>query len=255
MKKKTLYRISPVLAVCLLLLLWQAVCMLQLVPAYMLPSPVAVVKAFCADFSLLMYHLGISLGEAFLGLGLAVILSFLLAVLMERFELMYHSLYPLLVITQTVPVVAIAPLLVLWLGYGILPKVVLILLVAFFPIAVGLLDGFRTADEEAVLLLRTMGASHWQILFCLRLPAALPHFFSGLRIAVAYSVVGAVIAEWLGGFGGLGVYMTRVKSSYAFDKMFAVIFLITGISLFLLWCVKKTERFLMPWQKREEKQK
>lgn len=245
---------APIIAVLLLLLLWQAVCSLGIVPSYMLPSPIEVGQAFAEDFSLLMYHAGISLAEAFLGLGLAVVLSFVLAYLMERFSPLYHAFYPLLVITQTIPAVAIAPLLVLWFGYEMAPKVVLIFLVTFFPIVVGMLDGFRTADEDAVKLLKTMGASHRQIFFQVRLPSSLPHFFSGLKIAVAYSVVGAVIAEWLGGFGGLGVYMTRVKNAYAFDKMFAVIFLITIVSLLLIAGVRLLQYAVMPWARDDRKE-
>ena len=245
---------APIIAVLLLLLLWQAVCSLGIVPSYMLPSPIDVGQAFIEDFSLLMYHAGISLAEAFLGLGLAVIFSFILAYLMERFAPLYHAFYPLLVITQTIPAVAIAPLLVLWFGYEMAPKVVLIFLVTFFPIVVGLLDGFRTADEDAVKLMKTMGASHRQIFFQVRLPSSLPHFFSGLKIAVAYSVVGAVIAEWLGGFGGLGVYMTRVKNAYAFDKMFAVIFLITIVSLLLIAGVRLLQHAAMPWARDDGKE-
>ena len=245
---------APAIAILLLLLLWQGVCSLGIVPAYMLPSPIDVGKAFVEDFPLLMQHAGISLAEAFLGLGLAVAIGFVLAFLMERFSPLYHAFYPLLVITQTIPAVAIAPLLVLWFGYDMAPKVVLIFIVTFFPIVVGLLDGFRTADEDAVKLLRTMGASHRQIFFQVRLPSSLPHFFSGLRIAAAYAVVGAVIAEWLGGFGGLGVYMTRVKNAYAFDKMFAVIFLITIVSLLLIAGVRLLQHAVMPWDRQDRKE-
>lgn len=253
-RSQSINKTAPIIAILLLLLLWQGVCSLGIVPSYMLPSPIEVGQAFAEDFPLLMYHAGISLAEAFLGLGLAVVLSFVLAFLMERFSPLYHALYPLLVITQTIPAVAIAPLLVLWFGYEMAPKVVLIFLVTFFPIVVGLLDGFRTADEDAVKLLRTMGASHRQIFFQVRLPSSLPHFFSGLRIAVAYSVVGAVIAEWLGGFGGLGVYMTRVKNAYAFDKMFAVIFLITIVSLLLIAGVRLLQHAVMPWARTDRKE-
>lgn len=256
MKRKflSINKIAPVAALLLLLLLWQGVCSLGIVPAYMLPSPVAVGEAFIEDFPLLMVHAGISLSEAFWGLGLAVVFSFLLAFLMERFALLYHAFYPLLVITQTIPSVAIAPLLVLWFGYEMTPKVVLIFLMTFFPIVVGLLDGFRTADEDAVKLLRVMGASHRQIFFQVRLPSSLPHFFSGLRIASAYAIVGAVIAEWLGGFGGLGVYMTRVKNAYAFDKMFAVIFLVAIVSLLLIGGVRLFQRAAMPWERTDGKE-
>lgn len=240
-----------VLAVGLLLCLWQGVCLTGLVPGYLLPSPAEVVRAFISDRALLWEHTVITLQEAFLGLGLGVGLGFLFAVLMDAFEVLYKALYPILVITQTIPTVAIAPLLVLWFGYEMTPKVILIVIVTFFPVTVGLLEGFRSADRDAIGLLRSMGAGKWQIFRYLKCPSALPRFFSGLRIAAAYSVVGAVISEWLGGFGGLGVYMTRVKKAFAFDKMFAVIFLIAAVSLLLMALVALAEKKCMPWREKE----
>lgn len=231
-----------------MLLLWQAVCSLGLMPGYMLPSPAKVVRAFIGSFPELMGHARISLTESFLGLGLGILLAFVLAALMDRFRILYKMAYPLLIITQAVPVVAIAPLLVLWLGYGMAPKVVLILIVCFFPVAVGLLDGLRSADPDEIGLLRAMGAGRTQIFRHCKLPGALPAFFSGLRISVSFSIIGAVIAEWLGGNSGLGVYMTRVRKSYAYDKMFAVIFLVVAISLMLMWLTGLVERRLTPWR-------
>ena len=128
------------------------------------------------------------------------------------------------------------------------PKVILIVITTFFPITVGLLTGFRSADPDAVNLLRAMGAGRGQIFFYIKLPGALGQFFSSLRISASYAVVGAVIAEWLGGFGGLGVYMTRVKKAFAFDKMFAVIILISAISLLLMWAVERLQKKCMPWE-------
>ena len=119
---------------------------------------------------------------------------------------------------------------------------------------VGLLEGFRSADKDAIGLLRSMGAGRVQIFRYIKFPSALPQFFSGLRIAAAYSVVGAVISEWLGGFGGLGVYMTRVKKAFAFDKMFAVIFLISGISLALMALVEYAQKKCMPYQNLDKKE-
>lgn len=237
-----------VLAVALLLLLWQAVCSVNLVPGYMLPSPLAVARAFFADFPLLAENAAVTLQEAFFGLVLGVAVGFAFAVIMDAFDGLYRAFYPILVITQTIPAVAIAPLLVLWFGYEMTPKIVLIVLTTFFPMAVGLLEGFRSADADAVRLLRSMGAGRWQIFRHLKFPSALPQFFSGLRIAAAYSVVGAVISEWLGGFSGLGVYMTRVKKAFAFDKMFAVIFLISAISLILMALVNVAEKAAMPYR-------
>lgn len=240
------------LALLLLLALWQFASASGLVPGYMLPSPVEVVTAFVTDWPLLWENAVITLQEAFLGLFLGVFIGFWFAVLMDSFEVLYRAFYPILVITQTVPTVAIAPLLVLWFGYEMLPKVILIIIVTFFPVTVGLLDGFRGADKDAMGLLRSMGAGKWQIFRYIKCPSALPQFFSGLRIAASYSVVGAVISEWLGGFGGLGVYMTRVKSAFAFDKMFAVIFLISIISLLLMGLVNLAERKCLPYRHLDE---
>lgn len=234
--------------IALLLLVWQGVSMAGWVPKFMLPSPLDVCFAFVGDFGQLMGHMGTTLGEAFFGLGIAILLAFAVAFLMDRFAFLYKSVYPLMVISQTVPAVAIAPLLVLWMGYGMSPKITLVVIVCFFPIAVGLLDGYRSADRDMMNLMRAMGASQLQIFRFLKLPSALSHFFAGLRISVSYSVVGAVIAEWLGGYNGLGVYMTRVKKSYAFDKMFAVIFLVSILSLVLMRLVSLLEKRVMPYR-------
>lgn len=243
-------RCIPLTAIAVLLVFWQVMHMAGVLPSYMLPSPLQVVSAFVTDFPLLMHHLWTTLWEAFAGLGIGILLGFLAASLMERCRGLYRALYPLLVITQTVPTVAIAPLLVLWMGYGAAPKITLVVLVTFFPIAVGLLDGFSEADPDAIRLMMAMGASHLQIFWHIKLPSSLSHFFAGLRISVSYAVVGAVISEWLGGFAGLGVYMTRVKKSYAYDKMFAVIFLITAISLLLMKAVDWIQKGVMPWTRK-----
>ena len=240
---------APSIIIVILLIIWQTLSMINIIPKFMLPSPFEVVKAFVSDFPLLMEHTEITLIEAFLGLGLGIILGFAVAVIMDRFEYAYKMIYPVLVITQTIPTVAIAPLLVLWMGYGILPKIMLILLTSFFPITIGLLDGFRSVDKDMLNLLKTMGATSFQNFIHLKLPSSLGYFFAGLRISVSYSIIGAVVAEWLGGYDGLGVYMTRVRKSYSFDKMFAVIFLISGISLLLMYFVKKIQRWCMTWEK------
>lgn len=244
-------KLPAVLGLALILGLWQLACILNLVPGYMLPSPTDVIRAFISEAPLLWQNSLITLQEAFLGLALGVCLGFVFAVLMDAFDVLYRAFYPILVITQTVPTVAIAPLLVLWFGYEMTPKIILIVIVTFFPVTIGLLEGFRSADGDAIGLLRSMGARRIQIFRYIKLPSALPQFFSGLRIAAAYSIVGAVISEWLGGFGGLGVYMTRVKKAFAFDKMFAVIFLTSAISLALMALVDLAERKCMPYRQKE----
>ena len=247
--------IPSITAVVALLFLWHMVCVAGLIPSYMLPLPLEVLQAFIDELPLLWENSFITLQEAFIGLILGVSVGFLAALLMDAFQMLYKAFYPLLIITQTIPSVAIAPLLVLWFGYEMTPKIILIVISTFFPVTVGLLDGFRSADKDAIGLLRSMGANRLQIFRYIKFPSALPQLFSGLRIAAAYSVVGAVISEWLGGFGGLGVYMTRVKKAFAFDKMFAVIFLISAISLALMLLVESVEKKCMPYRYLDKKEK
>ncbi|MBR3847858.1 MAG: ABC transporter permease [Oscillospiraceae bacterium] len=247
--KNTLrHNLPSVFAVLAFLFLWQLVCTLEIIPSYMLPSPMKVLQAFINELPLLWENSLITLQEAALGLFLGVTVGFVAALLMDSFEVLYKAFSPLLIITQTIPSVAIAPLLVLWFGYEMTPKIILIVISTFFPVTVGLVDGFKSADKDAMNLLRSMGANRLQIFRYIKFPEALPQLFSGMRIAVAYSVVGAVISEWLGGFGGLGVYMTRVRKAFAFDKMFAVIFLISAISLALMAVVELVERRCMPYR-------
>lgn len=246
-------KLIPLFAVAFFLLIWQMVCVFEWVPGYMLPSPSDVVRTLIEEFPLLMKHAGITLLEALLGLVIGVLLGFVTAALMDAFPVVKSALNPILVLTQTIPPVAIAPLLILWFSYGIVPKVILVVLVSYFPMAVGLLEGFQSVDPDLLKLMKSMKANTWQIFWEVKFPAALGTFFAGLRIAVSYSVVGAVIAEWLGGFIGLGVYMTRVKKSLSYDKMFAVIFLVSAISLLLMELVKLLQHAVMPWEYKKEK--
>lgn len=251
-RKRSAEWLTPVVFIGAALLIWQGISMSGLVPNYMLPSPVQMVNALVKDFPLLMQHSRATLIEAGLGLLIGVALGFSTAALMDTFPTVRRGLYPILVITQTIPPVAIAPLLILWFSYGIAPKVVLVVLVSFFPMSVGLLEGFQSVDPDMIRLMKSMKASRWQIFWHVKVPAALGQFFSGLKIAVSYSVIGAVIAEWLGGFEGLGVYMTRVKKAYSYDKMFAVILLVSAISLILMGIVRILQRKCMPWAYLEE---
>lgn len=243
--------VAPVCAVVALLAVWQGACSLGLVPNFMLPSPTQVVTALVADFPLLLSHMWTTLSEAALGLAIGVAVGFVFAVLMDKFETFYLAFDPLLTVSQTIPTVAIAPLLVLWFGYGLMPKVLLVVLTTFFPVTVALASGFRSVDPDQVDLLRTMNTTEWQIFRYAKLPAAMEQFFSGLRISATYAIVGAVISEWLGGFTGLGVYMTRVRKSFAYDRMFAVIIITSALSLALMKGVDVLERICMPWKKTE----
>ncbi len=258
MKKRlgnTTDKLPSVLVLLLIVAAWELICVSGMVPSYMLPSPVDVAAAFINDFPTLMLHAATTLQEAAWGLLAGILLAFVMATAMDRFEVLAKAFYPLMIITQTIPTIAIAPLLVLWMGFGMMPKITLVVITTFFPITVGLLDGFRGVDADAVRLMRSMGAGRAQIFWHVKLPEAMPQFFSGLKISASYAVVGAVISEWLGGFEGLGVYMTRVKKAYAFDKMFAVIILIVVISLLLMALVNDLRNLSMPWTRLQKTEK
>ena len=242
------------LAIAVILLIWFFCNQQEVVPAYMLPSPYDVVKAFAENCTIMMQQAAVTLQESVYGLGIGIALAFVVATLMDRFRFLHQAIYPILIITQTIPTIAIAPLLVLWMGFGMAPKITLVVITTFFPIAIGLLTGFQSVDADAIHLMQAMGANRYQIFRYVKLPNAAGDFFSGLRISAAYAVVGAVVSEWLGGFEGLGVYMTRVKKAYAFDKMFAVIVFISVISLLLMAGVSLLQKVSMPWNKPVERE-
>lgn len=236
----------PLALFALLIALWQGASSFALVPRFLLPAPLDVLRALAQDRHLLLLHSRTTMTEAVIGLLLSIGFAALLAVVMDAFDPVKRTLYPLLIVTQTIPAIAIAPLLVLWLGYGMTPKIALIFLTCFFPLVISILGGFASVDPDTLGLLRSMGASELQLLWYVKLPSALEDFFSGLRVAASYAIVGAVISEWLGGNEGLGVYMTRVRKSYSFDKMFAVIVVITIVSLLLLALVDWLQTRAMP---------
>lgn len=241
--------LPPVLTLLMLVIVWQLVCSLCSIPKFMLPSPGDVIGAFQKDWLLMLSHARVTLTETFIGLFFGIVIGFITAVIMDRFSLIRKMVYPLIVISQTIPTIAIAPLLVIWLGYEMLPKIILIVLVVFFPIAISLLEGFSSVDPDTIRLMQSMGARQHQIFRYVKLPNSLGHFFSSLKISVSYAVVSAVVSEWIGGTEGLGCYMTRVRKSFSSDKMFAVIILISVISLLLIWLTTVLQHACMPWEK------
>ncbi len=245
-------KLPALVTLVILVAVWWAATAGNLVPDFMLPSPASVVRALVSDRGILMRNLAVTLQESAWGLLIGVAVAFVLSTVMHRVHVLYQALYPLLVVTQTVPTVAIAPLLVLWMGFDMAPKITLVALTTFFPVAVNLLEGYASTDRAAEELLRSMGAKRFQVFWHLELPSAMSHFFSGLKVSASYAVVGAVISEWLGGSLGLGVYMTRVRKAYAYDKMFAVILVIVALSLLLILAVTALRRVAMPWERYEK---
>jgi ABC-type nitrate/sulfonate/bicarbonate transport system permease component len=232
-----LRRYGPPLALIALLLAgWEGLARALALPEWLLPPPSRVAATFVESIPVLRGHVAATLYVTVLGFALALALGFALALAIDLSPLLRRTLYPLLVASQTVPIVAIAPLLVIGLGFGTLPKVLVVALVTFFPIVVGTADGLRAADPDMLRLLQAMNAGRWQTLRLLRVPAALPSIFSGLKIAITYSVIGAVLAEWIGASAGLGVYIARSLRAFRTDQVFvaAGVTSLLTISLFLL---------------------
>jgi ABC-type nitrate/sulfonate/bicarbonate transport system permease component len=236
-----------VLLMALLLAVWQSATWLWRIEAYLLPAPSRIVQAGLEARGLLSQHIQQTLRETLLGFATALIGGLALALAIDLSSFLRRALYPLLVVSQTVPIMAIAPLLVIWLGYTIWPKIIVVALVCFFPIVVTSADGLRSADPELLALLQAMGATRRQVFFKVRLPGALPSMFSGIKIAVTYSVIGAIIGEWVGASSGLGVFMLRASNSFRTDWVFAAIAISSLLSILLFLAVTVIERLALPW--------
>lgn len=237
----------PLILILFAIFSWHAVAIRSGLSAFILPSPGEVVKAAWETRDLLVSAIGTTMLETLIGLLVAVFLGMALAAAMDLSSFMRRALYPILVASQTVQILAIAPLLIIWFGFGLLPKVIIVILVCFFPMAVNTADGLASADPDHIALLKAMGANRGQIWRLVRLPSALPSFFSGLRIAVTYSVVGATIGEWVGGSEGLGLYMLRSKNALATDQVFVAIVVTSAISIGLFAVIYFLERVSLRW--------
>lgn len=229
--------------------LWELIAILDWIPPFILPSPISVFHTLLETFPIMFEHIKITVLEAGIGFLIAVFLSAGLGILVDWVPLLKKAIYPIIMISQTIPIVTLAPLFAMWFGYGYLPKILVVILVCFFPIAVSFIEGLASVDKELLNLLRSMGANPFQIYRMVKIPAALPHLFSGLKIAGTYSIMGAVIGEWIGGKEGLGVYMLRVRHSFSIDKVFATIVIITLCSIFVVKFIHIIEKKLMPWTK------
>lgn len=245
-------KLIPIIFILAILVLWELLVNLGVVERYILPSPTDIISALITNGSDIMMHTGVTFFEGMTGLLVAVFLSLIMAIVMDQFPVVKKAIYPVLVISQTVPIIVIAPLLAMWFGFGIAPKIFVVVLVCFFPITVNLIEGLQSVDGELINLVRSMGASKSQIFAKIKFPSALPYFFSGLKIAATYSIMGAVIGEWLGGKAGLGVYMLRARHAFALDLVFAAILVIVIVSIMLFYGIAGIQRALMPWEKLKE---
>jgi len=243
--------LRPLLIVLGFLLAWQALVTATGVPPFLLPPPADVLATILADWRLLLGHAGTTLVEILLGLVIGVGIGSASALLIVFLPPLQPWLLPLLVLGQSVPVFALAPLLVLWLGYGLASKVAMAALIIYFPAAAALLDGLRRTEPEWLDLARTMNASRLRTLLRVRLPAALPTFGAGLRIATAVAPIGAVVGEWVGSSSGLGYLMLQANARLKIDLMFAALFVLIAIALTLYLTVDRLVVRMVPWAPRD----
>jgi putative hydroxymethylpyrimidine transport system permease protein len=226
---------------------WQLAVWLGNVPEYLLPAPSAIIADLKADWVVLGPALWVTLREVLIGFVIATITGIGLAVVLHLFGPLRRAMYPILIASQTIPVVVLAPILVILLGYGILPKLVIVALICFFPIVVNGLDGLRAVDDDFISMMYTLDASRWAIFRRVEFPGALPSIFSGMRIAATFASIGAVFGEWAGSSAGLGYVMLEATPNLLTSRIFAAILLLTVISLVLFGLVSLIERIAAPW--------
>ncbi len=234
------------------IIIWEAISRASILPQFILPSPSSIIISLFKDFKNMYIHILATIYETSVGFSISVVLAVIIAIVMDAFINVRKTLLPLLIISQTIPIIILAPLFVIWFGYGYLPKIIIVILICFFPISISLLQNLMGTDKEFIDLLRSMGAKKLQIYKYVKIPYAMPGFFSGLKIAATYSIMGATIAEWVGGKIGLGVYMIRAKHSFSTDKVFAAIIIVVILSLALIKLIEFIEKKIMPWQKIQE---
>jgi ABC-type nitrate/sulfonate/bicarbonate transport system permease component len=245
---RRLARYLPALALVVgTLALWQLVVTLGRVPAFLLPGPDTIWRTAVSEHDLILTNALPTLQIAVLGFGLALGGGVLLAVAIHLSRTLARALYPIIIAFQTVPVVALAPILVVLLGFTMLPKLIIVALICIFPIIVNTVDGLRSVDPDLINLMRTLGAGRWSRLRHVEFPSALPYLFSGAKVAVTFSVVGALFGEWVGSFQGLGYLMIQQKAQFDTAGLFATMAVLSLIGIGLFVTVAAAERLLLPW--------
>ncbi len=230
-----------------LLVVWQVGVVASGVAPQVLPSPLRVVEQGWAFRAQLWANTVPTLQATAVGFAVSLAVAWALAVAIDFSPWLRRALTPLLVASQTLPIIAIAPLLIIWFGFGLAPKVLVIALVTFFPVTVGLVEGFASAPRQATDLLRSMGASRWDQFRYVRLPAALPRFFTSLRIGITYAVTGAVFAEYVGATAGLGIFMSVQKNAFRTDLVLAAVVVVALLSVALFAATHLVQRLVAPW--------
>ncbi len=234
----------PVFFAIFLGFIWEILVRFTEMDPWMLPAPSRIGKETIALAGQLPEPLWATTQIAVSGLGAGTTIGLLIAVILHLFSFLRRMIYPLIILSQNIPMIALAPLLVMWFGFGSLPKILVVTLICFFPVTVSLLGGFEQADRTLLTYLKMAGASRLQIFFKCEWPSALPYFFSGLKLSATYSIMGAIIAEWLGAEKGIGVMMQLASSTFRTDRVFVAILLIAALSLVFFAVITLCERFV-----------
>lgn len=244
----------PAAALLLLFLIWEAAVKIMETPAWLLPSPSQIFLTGIQEWTRFYPHLLATVKLSAAGFFIGAAIGLFTAVILHLLPFVKESVYPILILSQNIPIIVLAPLLIIWFGFGILPKIIVITLVCFFPVTIAALDGFRQASPELKQYMYMAGATKTQLFWKLEFPYSLPSVFSGLKISATYSIMGAVISEWLGAQSGIGVYMTLASSSFRTDRVFVAIFWIMMLSLTVFFIIKLSERLIVRWQYRRDVQ-
>lgn len=243
----------PVVVFALILAGWQLLVSVKDLQSFVVPSPTEVWRALTGDFSYLLDSAAYTTGEMALGFVFGAGIGFLLAVLMAHSRLAQRGLYPVLITSQTIPPIVIAPPLVIAIGYSIWPKVIVTAMIVFFPVLVNAYQGLINVDRELLLLMRSMRASAWQNFRLVRLPSATPLMFAAMKLAATYAVIGAVFGEWVGSDKGIGVYILQANSRLQTDRVYAAIFVLAVIGILAFLAVALWEHIATPWRRRSTK--
>lgn len=250
--KQTYRKLIPASFILILLLIWEGAVRLFSIPLYVLPSPVQVIRTLFSELPTLYAHGQVTVLEALIGISISLILALFLGILMDCFPLIRQGLYPILVVTQTVPMIVLAPIFIIYMGFGLAPKILTVVLMCFFPVAVSFSDGLAQVNEEYVHLVRSYGAGKWESYRLVKIPAAIPSLLSGLKVAATYSISGAVVGEWIGSQQGLGYYLLRVKNGYMLDKVFACVLVIIFLSLCMNGIIRLYQYAALPYLSRKQ---
>jgi ABC-type nitrate/sulfonate/bicarbonate transport system permease component len=236
-----------VASVSALILGWEAYVQVSGISPTALPAPSRILAQGFENRAIIAGHTLATLQATIFGFASSLTAAFLFSILIDFFRPLRRALFPVFIITQTLPLIAIAPLIVLWFGFGLTPKIVLVALVTFFPMLVALAQGYESTDRDLSALLGSMGASRWRIFTTARLPSALPYFFAGLRISITYAVVGSIFAEYAGAARGLGIYILNSKNNFRPDLVLAAVFVSATLTLLLFGATVLIQRAAMPW--------